>query len=113
MSGCHSKHSKQMHSLFKTILRKSETSIKLIALCIRHTLWLPHHGGAGCPRNRDIDLQKEDAESTGQENDNESTSGLDATIFLGGPEAEGQHDHIHSNQAKLTALMREINDLCQ
>ena len=30
------------------------------------------------------------------------------------PEAEGQPDElIHSNQAKLTALMKEINDLHQ
>ena len=44
---------------------------------------------------------------------NESTCGLDATIALGGPEAEGHLDDlIHSNQAKLMALTREINDLC-
>ena len=63
---------------------------------------------------RDINLHIEDTEPTGLENDNESTSDSDATVALGGPEAEGQMDDIiHKNQAKLTALMREINDLCQ
>ena len=42
------------------------------------------------------------------------TSGSDATITLGGPEAEGHPDYLtHNNQAKLTALIREINDLHQ
>ena len=40
------------------------------------------HGGAGCPIARDINLHIQDAETTGIENDNESTSGLDAAITL-------------------------------
>ena len=72
------------------------------------------HGGAGCPINRDIDLHIEDAETTGLDNNNESTSVLDTTITLGGPEAEGNpNELIPNNQAKLTALTREINDLHQ
>ena len=72
------------------------------------------HGGAGCPLDRDIDLNIEDSETTGIDNDNESTHGSDATVDLGGPEAEGHpNDPIYSNQAKLMALMREINDLHQ
>ena len=64
--------------------------------------------------DRNIDLHIEDVETTGLENDNESTSSSDATITLGGPEAEGHPDDlIHSNQAKLTVLMMEINDLYQ
>ena len=47
------------------------------------------------------------------ENNNESTFGSDATITMEGPEAEDHpNDIIHSSQAKLTALMRDINDLC-
>ena len=73
-----------------------------------------HHGGAGWPMDRDNDLHIEDTDSTGLENDNESTSGSDATVTLEGPEAEGHPDDlIHSNQVKLTTLMREINVLCQ
>ena len=45
-----------------------------------------HHGGTGCHLDRDIDLHVEDSETTGPDNDNESTSGLDATVILGGPE---------------------------
>ena len=73
-----------------------------------------HHGGVGCPVDRDINLHIEDAETTGLENDNVSNSALETTIALGGPEAEGHpNELIPSNQAKLTALMREINDLHQ
>ena len=73
-----------------------------------------HHGGAGCSLDRDINLHIEDSEATGLENDNESTSGSDTTVALGEPEAEGHpNDLIHSNQAKLMALMMEINDLHQ
>ena len=72
------------------------------------------HGGTGHPIDRDIDLHIEDTETTGLENDNESISGLDTTIALEGLEAEGDpNDLIQSNQTKLTALTREINDLCQ
>ena len=71
-----------------------------------------HHGGAGCSIDSDIDVHVEDAETTGLDNDNESTSGSDTTIALGSPEAEGYPDElIPSNQAKFTALMREVNDL--
>ena len=71
-----------------------------------------HHGDTGCPLDRDINLNIE--ETTGTDNDKESTHGLDATIALEGPEAEGHPDDpIYSHQDKLTALTREINDLCQ
>ena len=36
----------------------------------------------------------------------------EATVALGGPEAEGHpKDPVYNNHNKLTALMREINDL--
>ena len=71
-----------------------------------------HHGGAGCPLYRDIDPHIKDSETTGLDNDNESTSDSDTMAALGGPEAEGHlDDFIHSSQAKLMALKREINNL--
>ena len=72
-----------------------------------------HHRGAGHPIARD-DLHIEDPEATGMDNDNDSISGLDATVALGGLEAEDNtNELLPSNQAKLTALKREINDLHQ
>ena len=72
------------------------------------------HHGVGCPIDRDIDLHIEDADTTGLDNDNDSISGSDTTVALARPEADGHPDElIPSNQAKLTALTREINDLCQ
>ena len=73
-----------------------------------------HHRGAGCHLDRDIDLHIEDSETTGLDNDNETTSGSDATVALGRPETEGHpNDPIYNNQTKLMALTREINDLHQ
>ena len=53
-----------------------------------------HHGGAGCPLDRGVHIL--------------------ATVALGGPEAVGHpEDPVYDNQDRLTALMREINNLCK
>ena len=50
----------------------------------------------------------------GPNNDNESTNSSDTTIALGGSEADGHlSDLLHSSQANLTVLTREINSLQQ
>ena len=72
-----------------------------------------HHIGAGHPVARG-NLHIEDPETTGMDNNNDSMSGSDATGALGGLEVENNTDELlPSNQTKLMALMREINDLCQ
>ena len=69
-----------------------------------------HHRGAGHPIARG-NLHIEDPEATGMDNDNDCISGLDATVALGGLEAEGNtNELLPRNQAKLTSLTREIND---
>ena len=46
--------------------------------------------------------------------DNDSTHSSNATVALGGPEAEGHpEDPVYNNHDKLTTLTREINDLHQ
>ena len=67
-----------------------------------HTM-ATHHGGAGCPIDRDINLHIEDMEgiNTGPDNNNEGTSGSDTTVAFGGSEADGHpNEHIPSNEAK-------------
>ena len=46
-----------------------------------------HHGGAGHPLDRSMDVLTEDMEHT--DINNGSTHSLDATVALGGPEAVG------------------------
>ena len=71
-----------------------------------------HHGGTGCPLDRDTNLYIKEA--MGIDDDNERSHGSDTTVALGGQEVEGHPDDLtFSNQDKLAALMREINDLCQ
>ena len=115
MSGHCSKISKQSHSPLKTMLRKLGNGYQAYCTTYKTQAMATHHGGAGCPVNSDINLHIEDTEGiTGLVNDNESTSGLDTTVALGGPETEGHPDElIPANQTKLIALTREINDLHQ
>ena len=73
-----------------------------------------HHRGIGHPIDRHINLHIEDPEATGIDNDNESISGLDTTVALGGQEADGNPSELlSSSQAKLIALTMEINKLHQ
>ena len=114
MSGHHSKDNEQMHSPVKTMFGKIRDKYQAYCTMYKRHAMATCHRGRGCPLDRDINLHVEDSETTGLDNDNESTHGLDTTVALGGPEAEGHpSDPINSNQAKLMALMREINDLCQ
>ena len=79
-----------------------------------HTM-VTHHRGTECQVDRDINLHMEDMEdiNTGH-NDNVSASHSDTTIAFGGSEKDGQPSKlIPSNQAKLTALARELCDLHQ
>ena len=63
-----------------------------------------HHRGAGHPLARGY-LHVEDPETTGMDNNNDNISGSDATVALGGLEAEGNtNEDLPNNQAKLTAL---------
>ena len=60
-----------------------------------------------------MSLHIEDPEATSMGNDNDSISCPNATVALHGLEAEGDPDELlPSNQAKLTALIWEINELC-
>ena len=54
------------------------------AYCIMYitSTMATHHGGAGCSLDTDINLHIEDSETTGLDNNIESTSGLDATVAL-------------------------------
>ena len=71
-----------------------------------------HHGGAGHPLERGLDILTEDPEHA--DINNESTHSLDATVALGCPEAiEHPKDPVYDNQDRLTAFTREINDLHQ
>ena len=71
-----------------------------------------HHGGTGHPLDRSIDLHAEVPEHA--DVDNESPYSCNATVALGGLEAEGHpRDPVYNNLDKLTALRREINDLYQ
>ena len=76
-------HTTRMHSPFKTMLGKIGDQYQGYCTTYKTHAMATCHGGAGCPLDRDIDLNVEDSETTGIANDNESTHGSDATIALG------------------------------
>ena len=64
------------------------------------------------PLDIGMDILTEDPEHAYINND--STHSSKTTVVPGGPEAQGHpKDPVCNNQDKLTALTREINDLCQ
>ena len=102
-----------MISPLKTILGKIRSRYQTYCIVYKTHTIATHHRGAGHPIARDS-LQIEDPETTGKDSNNDSISGLDATVALGGLEAEDNtNELLPSSQARLTVLMREINDLCQ
>ena len=71
-----------------------------------------HHGGTCHFLDRGLDILTEDPEHA--DINTESTHSSDTTVALGGPETVGHpKDPVYRNQDKLTALMRQINDLYQ
>ena len=76
-----------------------------------------YHVGTGhTGEDRDLDSHMEDTGGIdiSPNNDNESTNSSDTMIALGGLGADGHlTDFLHSSQANLTILTREINSLQQ
>ena len=83
MSAC---CSTRMHSLLETGLGEIRDRYQAYCTTYKTHAMATHHRGAGCPLDRGIDILAEDPEHA--DIDNESTHGSDATVALGGPEAE-------------------------
>ena len=105
-------HSTSSCSPLKTVLGKIRDRYQ--AYCTTHKMhtMATHHRGTGCSLDRGMDVLTEEPEHA--DIDNESTYRSDATVALGGLEAVGHPiELVYSNWDRLTALMREINDLHQ
>ena len=108
----YSYHSTRWHSSLKTVLGKFGDQCQAYCTTYKMHAMATHHGGAGCPLDRGLDILTDDPEHA--DIDNDSTHSLDATVALGGPEAVGHpEDSVYDDQDRLTALTREINNLCQ
>ena len=104
--------STRSHSPLKTVLEKIGDQYQTYCTTYKMHAMATCHRGTGHPLDRGLDILTEDPKHTYI--DNESTHSLDATVTLGGPEAVGHpEDPVYGNQDRLTALMREINDLHQ
>ena len=109
MSG---RHSTRSHSPLKRVLGKIGDWYHAYCTTYKMHAMATHHGVAGCPLDRGLGILTEVPEHA--DIDNDSTHISDATVALGGPVTVGHPEHpVYNNQDRLTALMREINDLCQ
>ena len=105
-------HHTRLHSLLKTVLGKIGDWYQAYCTTYGTHAMATHHGGAGCPLDRGLDILTETTEQTNI--DNKSTHSSDAWVALGGSEVVGHpQDPIYDNQNRLTALTKEIHDLCQ
>ena len=105
-------HSTRSHSPLKTVLGKIGDGYQAYCTTYKMHAMTTHHRGTGCPLGRGLDIFAEDPEHA--DINNESTHSLDAIVALGEPETVGYpKDLVYGNQDKLTAMMREINDLHQ
>ena len=64
-----------------------------------------HHGGSGQPLDRDIDVTRETHKTT--DTDIEDTQDFQPV------ETDHFEDLEHNNPTRLTAVTRELDDLCQ
>ena len=62
-----------------------------------------HHGGSGQPLDRDIDVTRESHEAT-------DTEDMQDFNCVG---TDHYEDLEHNNPGRLTAITRELDDLCQ
>ena len=105
-------HSTSLHSPLKTVLGKIGDQYQAYCTTYKTHTMATHHGGTGHPLDRGLDILTEDPEHTNINNDNTHSS--DAIVPVGGPEAIEHPEYpVYDNQDRLTALTREINDLCQ
>ena len=108
MSACHNTLS---CSQLKIELRKLGDWCQAYCTTYKTHAMATHHGGRGCPLNRGLDVLTEDTQHADID---DSTHSSDATVALGDPKAVGYPGGpAYENQDRLTALMREINDLYQ
>ena len=102
----------RLHSPLKTVLGKIWDQYQAYCTTYKTHTMATHHTSAGHPLDRGLDIL---TEYPVQANiDNESTYSSDARVALGGPEVVGHpEDPVYNNQDRLTALTRELHDLCQ
>ena len=98
-------HSLRSHSLLKTVFEKIGDTYQ--AYCNTHKThaMATHHGGSGCPLDRDIDMTSETQTTTDKDIAN--------TQDFHPVEMDHFEDLEHNNPAKLTAVTREVDDLHQ
>ena len=117
MTGCCNKTTDWAHSPLKTVLGKIGNRYQSYCTTYKTHTMTTHHRGTGCTsEDKDLISNVKDARGIdiGPDNDNDSTSSLDTTIYFRGSEADGHLGNLlPSNQAKLSALTKEIHNLHQ
>ena len=102
MSACHSLRS---HSPLKTVFGKIGDTYQAYCNTYKTHTMATHHGGSGSPLDRDIDVTRE-SQTTADTNveDPKDFHPVETDLF---------DNPGYNNPTKVTALIRELDDLCQ
>ena len=95
----------RLHSPLITVFGKFGDTYQAYCNTYKTHAMATHHGGSGQPLGGDIDVTR-DAHKTA-DTDIENTQDFHPV------ETDHFEDLQHNNPAKLTALTREVDDLCQ
>ena len=93
------------HSPLKTVFGKLGDTYQAYCKTYKTHTMATHHGGSGKPLDRDIDVTREDHEIT--DTDIENTQDFHPV------NTDNFKDLQHNNTMNLTALTREVDNLCQ
>ena len=98
-------HSLRLHTPLKTVFGKIEDTYQAYCNTYKTHAVATHHGGSGNPLDRDIDMTRET--QTTVDTDVEDSHDFHPV------ETDYFENLEHNNPTKLTALTRELHDLCQ
>ena len=98
-------HSIRSHSPLKSVLGKIGDTCQAYCNTYKPHTMATHHGGSGCPLDRDTDVTRETQKTA--DTDIEDTHDFNTV------ETVHFEDLGYNNPTKLTALTREIDDLHQ
>ena len=97
-------HSLRSHSPLKTVFGKIGDTYQAYCNTYKTHTMATHHGGLGQPLDRDINVTREADEAT--------DTGIEDTQDFHPVETDHFEDLEYTNPARLTAITRELDDLC-
>ena len=98
-------HNLRSHLSLNTVFGKLGDTYQAYCKTYKTHAMATHHGGSGQPLDRDIDVTGDAHETTGTD--------IESTWDFRPVDTDHFEDLQHNDPMNLTALTREVDDLCQ